>query len=56
MKFWKSFLLTAAPLAALGFGRAEATSLLTPPPASVCTSPTVPTEPGDIHAFPGRGN
>lgn len=28
--------------------------LLTPPPASVCTSPTVPTEPGDIHMFPGR--
>jgi RHS repeat-associated protein len=28
--------------------------LLAPPPASVCTSPTAPTEPGNVHMFPGR--
>ena len=28
--------------------------LLAPPPASVCTSPTASTEPGNVHMFPGR--
>ena len=28
--------------------------LLTPPPASVCVAPTAPTEPGNVHMFPGR--
>ncbi|HJU38935.1 MAG TPA: SpvB/TcaC N-terminal domain-containing protein, partial [Tahibacter sp.] len=54
MNLLKKLLLGVAPFAAFGSHCAEAASLLTPPPASVCTSPTVPTEPGDIHAFPGR--
>ncbi|MBL8301059.1 MAG: VCBS repeat-containing protein, partial [Rhodanobacteraceae bacterium] len=29
-------------------------ALLAPPPASVCVAPTAPTEPGDVHMFPGR--
>src|SRR3982750_2144828 len=34
--------------------RADVTSLLSPPPASVCASPAVETEPGSIHMWPGR--
>jgi RHS repeat-associated protein len=29
-------------------------ALLDPPPASVCVAPTVPTEPSNVHMFPGR--
>ena len=46
---------TVVGVVALVFAaRADAQSLLAPPPASVCVSPNVPTQPGDVHMFPGR--
>ena len=41
-------------LALAGSSGAQTPDLLAPPPASVCTAPTVPTEPGNVHMFPGR--
>ncbi|HVJ62216.1 MAG TPA: RHS repeat-associated core domain-containing protein [Tahibacter sp.] len=47
--------LTCLALLALGGAtNAQAADLLPPPPASTCAAPTVPTQPGDIHMFPGR--
>jgi RHS repeat-associated protein len=37
-----------------GTALAQTSQLLPPPPASTCVAPTVPTQPGDIHMFPGR--
>lgn len=44
----------SALLAYGGAALAQSPSLLPVPPASVCAAPTVPTQPGDVHMFPGR--
>ncbi|HSX60739.1 MAG TPA: FG-GAP-like repeat-containing protein, partial [Tahibacter sp.] len=44
-----------ALLALAGSGWAQTSpTLLTPPPGSLCPAPTVSTEPGNVHMFPGR--
>lgn len=52
----KNFRIAAglALLTLAGNAVAQTTDLLPPPPASVCPAPTVSTEPGNVHAFPGR--
>ena len=47
--------LALSVLIAYGGGAlAQSPALLPVPPASVCAAPTAPTQPGDIHMFPGR--
>jgi len=41
-------------LMAVSSGAQALGDLLAPPPASVCVAPTAPTEPGNVHMFPGR--